>query len=1195
MANTISILSLANTFSEWVNVTNREAIELNSIGKGNYRKDSGTLFLDNAGLGLQSNSDVIITKKLEVSGVNSFVTVQKNLTVTGGQVYFQNNVLGLTNSGMANIGGVLNALAPNTGLYVANTANISGRINVTGAATLSNTLYVSANTTLNSYLSVTQDAFANNIFVTNTTNTRNIIYSGTLTGGTGVISIGPNQINKEVGGNVGIGTAATGFRVSIAGAAPSSIPLYLSSDASNAYVYTPNSLFVGTTTAYPISFVTNNIEKARLDANGRLGIATQSPAANLHVIGDSIVSGNGTFNRIGSILSVNTATLTVTGNTTTNILQANTSVNTALVTTTTLNVRNLTANNLSSNSLGVAGNTITNNITSNNLVSAVTVNVSGNTTTNIVIANTITTNTISATDLTVSGLTILSGALQITGTVTQDQPTLSTSNTTTLNDSSPVLRSATFNIYRPGSTANATLRWNESAKYWDFIDVANTSNPFYKILTTNNVSGLTRAISISDGGTGSRTFTTGNVISYNGSTLVSLPVQTFTSANLGSSNTITSIVFDSYGRVITANALPIRITTSQVTGLDLTSAGINTTNATNITTGTLNAARLPASGVVGGTYGNTTQIPILTIDSTGRVNTATTTSISTAITLQADGTTGTVSGGGTLTVKGSTGIGVSIPFNDSVSTFDITNTGVTSLAGTLNQVSVSRSSGSVTLSLPQAISSNSSPSFVKVTANLDAKIANSVSFSGQTYGGLGNGAAVFTGSLNGNASSSTDSANTGSVMGLPLQPNNQQIIGNQVARTDTNGNMRLGTILYGTSDNQVVNAINVQQIIVTQSTPGVPDNILRKTSIGTLTEAIRTNVQPNSPWNISVLGEAGSVAAANLTGSTLSSTVTGSSLTSVGTITSGTWSSGFGAVSGANLTNLSAGNLVGTVPNTVISDTVSYTVGSLRANTTITCNTLSSNTIVVGPANNNIIPWVKGSGFTANSALWVKGDITADRGDGSGVVFLGKNLGYIYNNGSDYMLGTVATKTNNLNVPGTVVSHGLRSSDRIVIRNGSPTIYLQDTDSRSGMIHCNSNLVYILRGTGNDSTEWGKYNDQWPFYISLNNNDAVFGGSVSAASDIRGKENISTIDNALDKTVKLRGVYYTKVDDKEKIRKVGVIAQETREVLPEVIHESADENKMLSVDYGNIVGLLIEAIKELKQEVDEFKGMLSTK
>jgi hypothetical protein len=948
MANTITALSLANTFNEWLNTTNQTVNELNSIGYANWTKPTGTIFLNDPTLGLQANSKSNFTKGVEIYGTGSSLSVENVLTVIKGQVYFQNTTLGLTNSGDAIIGGILNALGPNTGLYVANTANIIGRLNVTGAATLSNTLYVSANTTLNSYLSVTQDATANNVFVTNTTNTKNIIYSGTLTGGTGVISIGPNQINKEVGGNVGIGTAATGYRVSIAGAAPSSIPLYLSSDATNAYVYTPNALYTGTTTAYPIAFVTNNTEKARLDSSGRLGIGTQSPTANLHVIGDSIVSGNSTVNTLQSNLSVNTATLTVTGNTTTNVLQANTSVNTALVTTTTLSVRNLSANNVSSNSLNISGNTISGNITSNNSITTTTLNVSGNTVTNNVTSNNITTNAITTNAITTSNITV-SGTLTVTGSTVQTSDTITSATSYTFNAANPTATNAFLSVAR-GSQNTASLRWNEATDYWDFNDVANTSNPYYRILTTNNVSGLTRAIAISDGGTGAKSFTTGNVISYDGSTFVSLPKQTTTTANLGSSNTITSVTLDSYGRVSAINAIPIQISTSQVTGLDLTSAGVNTTNANNIITGTLNAARLPASGVVGGVYGSTTQIPVLTIDSTGRVNTATTTAISTAITLQADSTTGTVSGGGTLSIKGVyPGISVSIPVNTNQSEFDITNTGVTSLSGTLNQISVSGATGGVTLSLPQSISSNSSPSFVRVTANLHgAAMANSTTFYGSTFtsGSILN-PAIFVGTLYGNANTSTDSANTGSIMGLPLQPVGQSIIANQVARSDNNGNMLFGPIVQATNNDEVLNSTNIKQVLVTQGT----DNYLRKTGIGTLTEAVRTNVTPTSAWNISILGNAGSVAAANLTGTVLASTVTNSSLTGVGTITSGTWSSGFGAVSGANLTNLSAGNLVGTVPNTVIGTTTSYTVGSLTANTTVTANAITANTFYSNNSN----------------------------------------------------------------------------------------------------------------------------------------------------------------------------------------------------------------------------------------------------
>jgi len=63
-------------------------------------------------------------------------------------------------------------------------------------------------------------------------------------------------------------------------------------------------------------------------------------------------------------------------------------------------------------------------------------------------------------------------------------------------------------------------------------------------------------------------------------------------------------------------------------------------------------------------------------------------------------------------------------------------------------------------------------------------------------------------------------------------------------------------------------------------------------------------------------------------------------------------------------------------------------------------------------------------------------------------------------------------------------------------------------------------------------------------------------------------------------------VWYNKIGEED--RKVGVIAQEVEEVLPEVVH--TDTEGMKSVDYGKMVGVLIEAIKELKQEIDELKG-----
>ena len=90
-----------------------------------------------------------------------------------------------------------------------------------------------------------------------------------------------------------------------------------------------------------------------------------------------------------------------------------------------------------------------------------------------------------------------------------------------------------------------------------------------------------------------------------------------------------------------------------------------------------------------------------------------------------------------------------------------------------------------------------------------------------------------------------------------------------------------------------------------------------------------------------------------------------------------------------------------------------------------------------------------------------------------------------------------------------------------------------------------------------------------------------------AYSDRRVKENIKTIDNALDKVTKLRGVSYNRKDIEDKSTKIGVIAQEVKDILPEVVDQDGDDK--YSVAYGNMAGVFIEAIKELKAEIEELK------
>jgi hypothetical protein len=90
-------------------------------------------------------------------------------------------------------------------------------------------------------------------------------------------------------------------------------------------------------------------------------------------------------------------------------------------------------------------------------------------------------------------------------------------------------------------------------------------------------------------------------------------------------------------------------------------------------------------------------------------------------------------------------------------------------------------------------------------------------------------------------------------------------------------------------------------------------------------------------------------------------------------------------------------------------------------------------------------------------------------------------------------------------------------------------------------------------------------------------------GDINSTSDINLKTNIHSIDNALDKILQIRGVSFNWKETKKS--SLGVIAQEIEDIIPEVV--SGDETKM--VNYNALIGVLIEAVKELKSEIDELK------
>jgi hypothetical protein len=147
-----------------------------------------------------------------------------------------------------------------------------------------------------------------------------------------------------------------------------------------------------------------------------------------------------------------------------------------------------------------------------------------------------------------------------------------------------------------------------------------------------------------------------------------------------------------------------------------------------------------------------------------------------------------------------------------------------------------------------------------------------------------------------------------------------------------------------------------------------------------------------------------------------------------------------------------------------------------------------------------------------------------------------------------------------------------------------------------------SNHQSTLRGYvyGDTSSNFGLLNDQggWSVrcYAGTGYGGALTGswtasGDLIAYSDARVKTDVATIENALEKVLSLRGVTYVRTDGEDHSQKIGVIAQEVQKILPQVVHEQQDG--MLGVSYGNIVGVLIEAIKEQQKEIEELKAKLN--
>jgi hypothetical protein len=571
------------------------------------------------------------------------------------------------------------------------------------------------------------------------------------------------------------------------------------------------------------------------------------------------------------------------------------------------------------------------------------------------------------------------------------------------------------------------------------------------------------------------------------------------------------------------------------------------------------------SGVSAATYGSTTAIPVITVNDKGRITSATTAGITTTLTIaDSSSTNGSIAlATDTLTFEGGAGLSAAISGDVVTYNFDgvtftnyeytattgqatfggVDNNGAT-LAYTagkidvfLNGVRLASSDYTATNGSTISLSTGAiggdilvAKAFVTINTSL-IEIVNDTT--PQLGGNLDvNGNSIVSVS-NGNISITPDG--TGDVILDGLKYPQADGTTGQFLKTDGSGQLAFATV-----DTNLVN----------DTTPQLGGNLDLNSSDITGTGNINITGTIQSSGDIT--GTLATAAQPNITSlGTLSSLTISGDLTVNGTTTT---------INSTTLTVDDKNIELGSVASP--SDTTADGGGiTLKGATDHTFNWINSTDAWTSSEHLNL---ATGKEYKINGTSLK--DVSETLTNKSGNISM-------FTNDSGYITGVTAG--NGIDVSGTTIS--------------------VETDLRDGITH-------VGLDTG-DYISWSN-NAHTSFFVNGNeearleaDGDFHADGNLIAysttISDVALKSDINVIPNALDKLDEIRGVTFTRHNGKQS---AGIIAQELEKVLPQAINETElplqmnDGKKYKTVEYDAIHGLLIQAIKELKQELNDLKN-----
>jgi hypothetical protein len=335
------------------------------------------------------------------------------------------------------------------------------------------------------------------------------------------------------------------------------------------------------------------------------------------------------------------------------------------------------------------------------------------------------------------------------------------------------------------------------------------------------------------------------------------------------------------------------------------------------------------------------------------------------------------------------------------------------------------------------------------------------------------------------------------------------------------------------------------------------------------TYAIDTNTYSTTAHGHFIGTTAVQSSAANqaLTGITGLSTPNSATTSSAITITSGL---GTASSSTSGGVTISTGTTNGTVSTGASSGALRLETGTSGTNGSAGSIILEAGITGGSSANGGSIYLYGGSStngtFSDNGHIYIKaGSATAATGTKSG--------GKVWIDGGRTATGGTVVDDGQVNIGTEVGSPGGSGTAVVNIGHASATTNIRGT-------------VNVLSTTASTTTATGALIVSGGVGVAGTVNAADF----NSTSDIRFKKDLEKISNALSKVKQLTGYTYTLIETNT--RSTGLIAQDVEEIMPESV--GGDDNKK-TLSYGSMMGLIVEAIKELSSKVEDLQNQLMNK